>query len=165
MLKNLARIRKLLRFEEGYFKIAQLLFDHNPGIVNLETTNKETALFYAAYRGHTAIVEWLLKNGSDIHKGLKNNNLHTPLYAAAFMGHLPVIKVIENFLNQSNTSIIYLWNFEAVVNNAYHKGENNIVVYLANRVKKAGLRIPVYLQCVIDAENMIFSVSSEIQHI
>ena len=57
-----------------------------------------------------------------------------------------------------------MWNFEAVVNNAYHKGENNIVVYLANKVKKAGLHIPGYLQCVIDAENMIFSVSSEIQH-
>ncbi|NBP01985.1 MAG: ankyrin repeat domain-containing protein [Proteobacteria bacterium] len=154
----------MIACREGYFKIAQLLFDHNPGIVNLETTNKETALFYAAYRGHTAIVEWLLKNGSDIHKGLKNNNLHTPLYVAAFMGHLPVIKVIENFLNQRNKSIIYLRNFQDVINNAYHKGENNIVVYLAKRVKKAGLRIPVYLQCVIDAENMIFSVSSEIQH-
>jgi hypothetical protein len=102
-----------------------------------------------------------------MHKHLTGNDLHTPLNEAAFRGHLPVIKVIEEFERQNGRSIIDFHGFDQAVQDALDEGRNNVVAYLANKVKEAGLPINEHLQRIIDVadEDMILSgSSSKIQH-
>ena len=48
-----------------------------------------TALFFAAFAGHTDIVHLLLKNGADVEA--RNNKGRTALTGAAFRGHVEVV--------------------------------------------------------------------------
>lgn len=49
-------------------------------------------LFYAAYHGHTGIVEWLLAAGAGV--DTRNHKNSTPLMAAAEQGRLECVKVL-----------------------------------------------------------------------
>jgi|GEM_PF-6820253 len=50
----------------GDLKSIQLMLDRNPELVNAKDDYQQTPLLWAASRGHSAIVEFLLKKGADI---------------------------------------------------------------------------------------------------
>jgi ankyrin repeat protein len=72
----------------------------------------DTALHYAAEKGHTEIVRFLLDNGADIHQ--RNDKGNTALHYAAKEGHTEVIRLlldngadIHEKGDFSNTALIY----------------------------------------------------------
>lgn len=140
--------------QEGSYQITQLLLNQNPDIVHVQDDDHgRTALFFAAYHGHDDIVQLLLERGADMRKHLTGNDLDTPLYVAAENGHLSVIKVIEEFERENGRSIINFHGFDQAVWTAFDQGKNNVVAYLANKVKEAGHPIAEQMQHVIDEED------------
>ena len=137
----------------GNHEIVKLLLDRDPDTLDVQQKNGRTALYRAAGNGHDDIVQLLLERGADMRKHLTGNDLHTPLNAAAFRGHLPVIKVIEEFERQNGRSIIDFHGFDQAVQDALDEGRNNVVAYLANKVKEAGHPIAEQMQHVIDEED------------
>ncbi|NBP01988.1 MAG: ankyrin repeat domain-containing protein [Proteobacteria bacterium] len=139
----------------GNYEIVKLLLnlDPDPGTINLQQNNGATALYKAARNGHAHVVQLLLERGADMHKHLTGNDLYTPLNVAAFSGHLPVIRVIEEFERQNGRSIIDFHGFAQAVQDALDEGKNNVVAYLANKVKEAGFPVPERFQRVIDQED------------
>ena len=137
----------------GNYEIVELLLDLDPETIDFQQKDGATALFRAARNGHAHVVQLLLERGANMNLHLANNNpFFTPLYAAAFNGQLPVIEVIDKFERQEGRSIIDAYSFKQAVWKAYHEGKYNVVVYLANKVKQAGLPINERLQRVIDEQ-------------
>jgi len=137
----------------GNHEIVKLLLDRDPDTLDVQQNNGRTALYRAAGNGHDDIVQLLLERGADMRKHLTGNDLDTPLYVAAENGHLSVIKVIEEFERENGRSIINLHGFDQAVWTAFDQGKNNVVAYLANKVKEAGHPIPEQIQHVIDEED------------
>lgn len=152
--------------QEGSYQITQLLLNQNPDIVHVQDDDHgRTALFFAAYHGHDSIVKFLLKRGANIDVGLKGNDGATPLYVAAKNGHLSVIIEIEYFLNHNNRSIINLFNFENALINAFHRGHNQIVAFLASKAARASRPIPPQWQDIINQQRKIGKVPCRAQPI
>ena len=62
-------------------------------VVNTQNRTGETALMYAAWRGHSEIVELLLKNRADA--TLKNRQGDTALTLAESRGHLAIVQMLQ----------------------------------------------------------------------
>ena len=88
-------------------------------------------LLYAAYNGHTAIVEYLLKRGADINA--KTENGLTALFFAARFGHIEIIKVLLK--NEADPTVVSE-NMETAVDWAL-KSENTDI---ADLLRAAGGR-------------------------
>ena len=70
--------------KHGDLKIVQTLLGKDPGLLAAKDRDGSTPLHCAAWKGHTAIVEFLLDEGAELHA--HNENGHwgtTPLHAAA----------------------------------------------------------------------------------
>ena len=88
-------------------------------------------LLYAAYNGHTAVVEYLLKRGADINA--KTENGLTALFFAARFGHIEIIKVLLK--NEADPTVVSE-NMETAVDWAL-KSENTDI---ADLLRAAGGR-------------------------
>ena len=88
-------------------------------------------LLYAAYNGHTAIVEYLLKRGADINA--KTENGLTALFFASRFGHIEIIKVLLK--NEADPTVVSE-NMETAVDWAL-KSENTDI---ADLLRAAGGR-------------------------
>lgn len=88
-------------------------------------------LLYAAYNGHTAVVEYLLKRGADINA--KTENGLTALFFAARFGHIEIIKVLLR--NDADPTVVSE-NMETAVDWAL-KSENTDI---ADLLRAAGGR-------------------------
>ena len=62
-------------------------------VVNAQNRTGETALMYAAWRGHSEIVQLLLKNRADA--TLKNRQGDTALTLAESRGHLAIVQMLQ----------------------------------------------------------------------
>ena len=62
-------------------------------VVNAQNRTGETALMYAAWRGHSEIVQLLLKNRADA--TLKNRQGDTALMLAESRGHLAIVQMLQ----------------------------------------------------------------------
>ena len=62
-------------------------------VVNAQNRTGETALMYAAWRGHSEIVQLLLKNRADA--TLKNRQGDTALALAESRGHLAIVQMLQ----------------------------------------------------------------------
>ena len=62
-------------------------------VVNAQNRTGETALMYAAWRGHSEIVQLLLKNRADA--TLKNRQGDTALTLAESKGHLAIVQMLQ----------------------------------------------------------------------
>lgn len=137
----------------GNHEIVKLLLDSDPDTLDVQQNNGRTALYRAARNGHDHIVQLLLERGADMRKHLTGDDLDTPLYVAAENGHLSVIKVIEEFERKNGRSIINFHGLGQAVWAAFNQDKNNVVAYLANKMKEAGLPIDEQMQHVIDEED------------
>ncbi|CAG8892972.1 unnamed protein product [Penicillium nalgiovense] len=88
----------------GHLEITRLLLEHTtPPDINLKTYMGDTALSLAAYRGHLAIINLLLKeSGLDV--TATDNFGDTALYKAARNGHEQVVKRLNRDTRAKCTS-------------------------------------------------------------
>jgi ankyrin repeat protein len=81
--------------------IVQFLLENKYADVN-ETKSSDrdecTAIIWAAFRGHTFLVEYLIANGADVNYSCENENLtaSTALACAAIRGHIDSVRVLYN---------------------------------------------------------------------
>ena len=75
---DLARVKELL---DGY-----------PDLMMRRDPNGMTPMMWAAGKGHTDIVEYLISKGADVNTA--NYSGRTALHHAAFYGHLDVVKLL-----------------------------------------------------------------------
>ena len=61
--------------------------------VNVKDSNGETALYWAAWNGHEAVVKLLLEAKVDIN--VQDRSRKTALYWAAGNGHKAVVKLLQ----------------------------------------------------------------------
>jgi ankyrin repeat protein len=81
--------------EEGKVANVKQLLDvvMSSGAVNAQDYQGQTALHLAAYRGHSGVVDLLLKN-SDIKVNVQDNQGQSALYYAVQNGHTAVVKLM-----------------------------------------------------------------------
>ncbi len=95
--------------EEVCARVASLL--SNPDIsanVNVQDDNNNTALHYACWKGHTAVVKLLLDAGADIN--MTNRAGSTPLHSACGNGHLQSVKALLAVGASTQTMNFYCTN-------------------------------------------------------
>ena len=79
--------------------IVAFLLDHKYADIN-ETKSFDadrcTALVWAAFRGHTSLIEYLIANGADVNYSCQNPNLtcSTPFGCAVLAGHLDAVRLL-----------------------------------------------------------------------
>ena len=83
----------LIIHKTGNLAVARRLLESG-AVVNAQNRTGETALMYAAWRGHPGIVELLLENRADA--TLKNRQGDTALALAASKGHLEVVQMLRS---------------------------------------------------------------------
>ena len=76
----------------GNLKMSKRLLEKGAA-VNTQNHTGETALMYAAWRGHTHIVHLLLENRADA--SLKNRQDDTALTLAESKGHLEIVEMLK----------------------------------------------------------------------
>ena len=81
----------------GQARIAKLLLDGKyegkGAAINLQTSNGDTALIWASFDGHEAVVRLLLERGADV--TLRNTSGRTALYWARLFNHAAVVALLE----------------------------------------------------------------------
>ena len=87
---------------QGDCRIAELLIARGAKVDQANTTrDRTTALWFAAHRGHFAMVRLLVENGADKNSGV--TKIGTPMYAAHRKGHR---KIVDYLLSQGAHDII-----------------------------------------------------------
>ncbi|XP_037094837.1 ankyrin repeat and KH domain-containing protein 1-like [Pollicipes pollicipes] len=76
----------------GHVDVAQILLDHGAGINTHSNEFKESALTLACYKGHLAMVRFLLEAGAD--QEHKTEEMHTALMEASMDGHVEVARLL-----------------------------------------------------------------------
>lgn len=81
--------------KSGNVEKLQVLLKANPSAIRARDTDGSTALHCAAWKGHQAVVSFLLKAGADVNT--YNNNGHwgtTPLHAAAHANQAKIAQML-----------------------------------------------------------------------
>ncbi len=78
----------------GDFETVQRLIDGDRTLLNAFAADGFYPLGLAAYFGHPAIVEFLLKNGADVHLAARNAQKVTALHAGASRGGAEIVKLL-----------------------------------------------------------------------
>jgi len=76
-----------------YTKVRDIL-KSSPNLINVKDKHGNTPIVYAAWRGHTNIVTFLLSKGAKIDEA--NSQMWTPLHRAAYNGHLGAVQALVN---------------------------------------------------------------------
>lgn len=81
--------------KSGNAEKARVLLEANPNAIHARDSDGSTALHCAAWKGHQAVVAFLLIAGADVN--LHNNNEHwgtTPLHAAAHANQAAIAQML-----------------------------------------------------------------------
>ena len=78
----------------GDLETVRRLVNGDRGLVNAFAADGFYPLGLAAYFGHAAIVEFLLKNGGDVHLAARNAQKVTALHAGASRGGAEIVKLL-----------------------------------------------------------------------
>ena len=78
----------------GDFETVQRLLNGDRALVNVLAADGFYPLGLAAYFGHSAIVEFLLKNGADVKLAARNAQKVTALHAGASRGGAEIVKML-----------------------------------------------------------------------
>jgi uncharacterized protein len=78
----------------GNFETVRRLVDEDRALVNAFAADGFYPLGLAAYFGHAAIVEFLLKNGADVKLAARNAQKVTALHAGASRGGAEIVKML-----------------------------------------------------------------------
>lgn len=79
---------------EGFQQMVSLFLTDPRTLVNMQDSRGNTALHYAAQKGHTEIVQLLLTKKQAIDINSQNEDGNTPLHLASLSGYREVIKVL-----------------------------------------------------------------------
>ena len=81
--------------KSGNAEKVRVLLEGNPNVIHARDPDGSTALHCAAWKGHQAVVAFLLSAGADVN--IHNNNEHwgtTPLHAAAHANQAAIAQML-----------------------------------------------------------------------